>query len=392
MQVLLVLTAFPGKLVTREELQQKLWQGNSFGDFEHGLNAAVNKLREKLGDSATTPKYVETLAGRGYRFIGEVESANNCAALKTHGDAAQVESAEEKIPSLLAHPAKRGWKLWFAFALCVVGAGFLYPWLKMRIEGQLRVIQLQRLTEAPLTSLPGRERSPTFSPDGSQVAFLWDGENNGKGYDLYVKVIGNEKPLRLTNHQGVGSAAWSPDGRSIAITRFAGDNDSGVYLISPIGGPERKVANKESGFAWFGNEITWSPDGKQFAYADQSQGNPPSAAEDAEALYKVSLDSLKRTLINTDCNIVATPAFSPNGDDLAWVCVDNNIGSNSIYLQHLGDGSIVQLLRRRDGIRGIDGRETDAVSCSALHLTVVSYGRWTLLIPIAFLSFPLVTM
>ena len=54
-QVLIVLCARPGRLVTREELQQKLWPGDSFGDFEHGLNAAVNKLREKLGDSATTP-------------------------------------------------------------------------------------------------------------------------------------------------------------------------------------------------------------------------------------------------------------------------------------------------------------------------------------------------
>ena len=67
-QVLAMLTANPGKLVTREELQKKLWPAESFGDFEHGLNAAVNKVREKLGDSATIPKYVETLPGRGYRF------------------------------------------------------------------------------------------------------------------------------------------------------------------------------------------------------------------------------------------------------------------------------------------------------------------------------------
>lgn len=68
-QVLVMLTARPGRLVTRDELRKKLWPGDSFGDFDHGLNAAVNKLRGKLGDSATTPKYVETLAGRGYRFI-----------------------------------------------------------------------------------------------------------------------------------------------------------------------------------------------------------------------------------------------------------------------------------------------------------------------------------
>jgi tetratricopeptide (TPR) repeat protein/DNA-binding winged helix-turn-helix (wHTH) protein len=81
-QVLIVLVARPGQLVTREELQQKLWPGASVGDFEHGLNAAVNKLREKLGDSATTPTYVETLPGRGYRFIGNLPEPNRHRLLK----------------------------------------------------------------------------------------------------------------------------------------------------------------------------------------------------------------------------------------------------------------------------------------------------------------------
>jgi DNA-binding winged helix-turn-helix (wHTH) protein/tetratricopeptide (TPR) repeat protein len=72
-QVLAMLVASPGKLVTREELQRKLWPGASYGDPEHGLNAAVNKLRETLGDSATDPTYIETVPGRGYRFVGKIE-------------------------------------------------------------------------------------------------------------------------------------------------------------------------------------------------------------------------------------------------------------------------------------------------------------------------------
>jgi serine phosphatase RsbU (regulator of sigma subunit)/DNA-binding winged helix-turn-helix (wHTH) protein len=72
-QVLTQLVTSPGKLVTREELQQRLWPGNSFGDFEKGLNAAVNRLRDNLNDSATDPKYIETVPGRGYRFIGIVQ-------------------------------------------------------------------------------------------------------------------------------------------------------------------------------------------------------------------------------------------------------------------------------------------------------------------------------
>src|SRR5215831_7934962 len=72
-QVLTLLLETPGRLVTREHLQSVLWNGNAYGDFEKGLNNAINRLRESLEDSATEPKYIETVPGRGYRFIGELE-------------------------------------------------------------------------------------------------------------------------------------------------------------------------------------------------------------------------------------------------------------------------------------------------------------------------------
>jgi len=70
-QVLELLASCPGKLVTRDELKKELWPKETFGDFERGLNAAVNRLRDKLGDSAVDPVYVETVPGRGYRFIAK---------------------------------------------------------------------------------------------------------------------------------------------------------------------------------------------------------------------------------------------------------------------------------------------------------------------------------
>jgi len=72
-QVLLVLLERPGEVVTREELRQKLWPADTFVDFDHGLNTVINKLREALSDSATNPRYIETLARRGYRFLAPVE-------------------------------------------------------------------------------------------------------------------------------------------------------------------------------------------------------------------------------------------------------------------------------------------------------------------------------
>lgn len=72
-QLLAILLERPGDVVTREELREKLWPGDTFVDFDHGINIAINKLREALGDSAESPRYIETLARRGYRFIGEAE-------------------------------------------------------------------------------------------------------------------------------------------------------------------------------------------------------------------------------------------------------------------------------------------------------------------------------
>ena len=72
-KVLECLVERPGELVTREELRQRLWQDDTFVDFEHGVNAAVKRLRETLGDSAETPRFIETLPRRGYRFIAPVE-------------------------------------------------------------------------------------------------------------------------------------------------------------------------------------------------------------------------------------------------------------------------------------------------------------------------------
>src|SRR6476469_7349858 len=78
-QLLVALMERPNDVVTREELRLRLWPEDTFVDFDHGLNTAVAKLRETLGDSASSPKYVETIAKRGYRFLGNVEIVEETA-------------------------------------------------------------------------------------------------------------------------------------------------------------------------------------------------------------------------------------------------------------------------------------------------------------------------
>src|SRR5580658_5593655 len=87
LRVLAALAERPGELVTRVELHQQLWQGEEFVDFDNGLNTAVRKLRIALGDESESPRFIETIPRRGYRFLAPVERVNGAAAAQTRRDA-----------------------------------------------------------------------------------------------------------------------------------------------------------------------------------------------------------------------------------------------------------------------------------------------------------------
>ena len=99
-QVLVMLLERPGELVTREEIRERLWGAETFVDFDHSLNTAINKLRETLNDSASEPRYIETLARRGYRFIAAVEAAGSAGA----APATETPSREASADSLPSAP------------------------------------------------------------------------------------------------------------------------------------------------------------------------------------------------------------------------------------------------------------------------------------------------
>src|SRR5204863_9518917 len=104
-----------------------------------------------------------------------------------------------------------------------------------------------RVSEAPLTAIaltsyPGHQSEPAFSPDGKQVAFCWDGEKQDN-VDIYIQFIGAGQALRLTKHPAKDCGpAWSPDGRSIAFHRELAGGRNALLLISALGGPERQIA------------------------------------------------------------------------------------------------------------------------------------------------------
>src|SRR5271170_6234532 len=92
-ELLAALLDRPGEMVSREELKQKIWPSDTAGDFDQGLNRAINKVREALGDSAESPRYIETLPRRGYRFIAPV---NDGVEFSTQ-PAEEVSSAKSKV-------------------------------------------------------------------------------------------------------------------------------------------------------------------------------------------------------------------------------------------------------------------------------------------------------
>jgi DNA-binding winged helix-turn-helix (wHTH) protein len=194
LQVLEILLRHAGQVVTRNELRTQLWPADTFVDFDHSLHNVIARLREALGDSAESPRFVETLPRRGYRFIGQVERAEQANSSESR---TSVNGQRDGV-------ASSGWKTGIAVGsvILLIASGLLFSPIARHslISLFTRQSQPQPLEAVPLTALPGQEISPSFSPDGSQVAFGWDAETNGAGFDLYVKVIGTDKPLRLTNH------------------------------------------------------------------------------------------------------------------------------------------------------------------------------------------------
>ena len=168
----------------------------------------------------------------------------------------------------------------------------------------------------PITSDAGTESFASFSPDASQVAYTWDGET-GDNIDVYVKVIGGGASLRLTDHPGVDtSPAWSPDGRHIAFIRRE-RGSGGVYLVAPIGGPERKIADIRLPRRSLGlRNLAWSPDAKHLAVVEGGSPQEPGGVS------LLAIDTGERTAIlegRRPGGFRHSPAFSPNGRALAFV-------------------------------------------------------------------------
>jgi serine/threonine protein kinase len=257
---------------------------------------------------------------RRFQHMDDVKIA--LEELKEESDSGVLETAGMAKPTP-RHKLVRGLGI---LAVLVIIAGVVW-FIRSKVEKPEAP-----LTPVPLTSYPGSEYGVSFSPDGNQVAFAWNGEKEDN-WDIYIKLIGSEPPFRLTtNSAEEGWPVWSPDGRQIAFLRKLPGGRAAVVLISPLGGPERILTEVFFTAEDFrGPFLSWTPDGRALAMVERADLKTGPTL----VLY-VMETSEKRPLTKTagDYPSDSAPSFSPDGRTLAFCRWDQWLTSD-LYLLDL---------------------------------------------------------
>jgi DNA-binding winged helix-turn-helix (wHTH) protein/Tol biopolymer transport system component len=235
-QILLALLQHPGDVVTRETLRGQLWSGDTFVEFEHALNAAINRLRAVLGDDAVHPRYIETVPGRGYRFIASLECAPPRPIVIT-----------PPVPSSLRRP--RRW-VWFS-AVAIVAASASGIWIGRRTRTASEPGPTIRFAIPPPPGAvfePSTARQPfQLSPNGRYLAFTARGQSLLRS--LWIRDLAQSEAREIPDTRDAYSVFWSPDGTYLYYTSFA---SGALRRIALNGGPQDLLAQMPPRFfgAW----------------------------------------------------------------------------------------------------------------------------------------------
>ncbi len=263
-KILLMFLASPGEMVTREELRAKLWADDTFVDFDHGLNSAVQRLRDCLSDTAEKPLWVETIPRRGYRFIGQVEWSGIAGLPPVNGDGAALrdetgpnregeDSAGARLPAQERGRGKafRSTSIWIVFgagvlALLLLGVGTV-EWFRAKRSASPAASQENWIQ---ITDLSDSAVSPALSPDGRILAFIRGPDTFVSPGQIYAKLLPNGEPVQLTNDALVKmSPQFSPDGSTIAYTVFTSIRWD-TWAVPVLGGNPRLMHPNTEGLTW----------------------------------------------------------------------------------------------------------------------------------------------
>jgi DNA-binding winged helix-turn-helix (wHTH) protein/Tol biopolymer transport system component len=310
LQLLAALLERPGELVTREELRGKLWPADTFVDFDHSLNAAIKRLRDALGESAERPIFVETVARRGYRFIGNVEisAATPSALSDLTGPKPDTETGQ--IPTKMLSTSASG--LW-ARKWQVAGAGLLVLVFAVLVVGWLAWHRASRSSMSQPLATPQRLTSnPTenpisamaMSPDGKYLAY-----SDKTGTYLRLMSTGEVHPVLLKNTD-VQFLAWYPDSTQLLASWSSSQAAKmGLWVLSILGGNPRQLTDE-------GWSASVSSDGSQIAYLKSA-----GFAETGQEIWLMRADGTDQRKIISRAEegaAFASPVWSPDGRWVAY--------------------------------------------------------------------------
>jgi DNA-binding winged helix-turn-helix (wHTH) protein len=255
-EILVMLLEHPGEIISREELQKKLWPADTFVDFEQGLNNAMKRLRAALDDDAESPHFIETLPRRGYRFIASVEGSG-LSTVPERGVTSSAQPSEVAVRKESSVTAKiLGYPVITAAALLLVAGTLFLIHNKSKAPALPRQRALTRLTFDD-----GLQVGATWSPDSRFIAYSSD---RGGKFDIWVQQVSGGDPVQVTKGPEANwQPDWSPDGKF--ITYRSEEGDGGLFIIPALGGAglEKKIAS-------FGYYPRWSPDSSRLCFNQPS--------------------------------------------------------------------------------------------------------------------------
>ncbi len=337
MEVLLCLVEHRGETVTRDYLMETLWSDTVV--TEDSLNRSISKLRQVFNDDSKQPSVIETISKIGYRLIAPVEEVESAEVISE--SAASLRRSDRRSELRKINKPTRRVAIWGTMIILAL-SGFYG--LKRTVIGSYTNNSMIRVV--PFTSSPGLEFDPSFSPDCNQIAYVWKDQLREQ-WDIYVKQIGTETPLKLTNSPGVKiNPRFSPDGRNLVFTKIL-NHGGGLFIVPTTGGQERKLISAVSNTIL---GLDWSPDGKWLAYTDKSAPGEPYAVFllSIETLNKRKLTSpLKQSIGDEEV------AFSPDGKKLA-VARARTLGVMDVYLISVKSGEPKRLTFDNLKIHGLD--------------------------------------
>ncbi len=298
LRILILMLDHAGEVIAREQLREHLWPGGTYVDFEHSLNAAIAKLRQALSDSAESPRFIETIARRGYRFIAPLER------LDVTPPANAKPIAAEQAP-LVPPPALPAGRHGVVIGLAVLGVVVL---------GVVGIVTSRKAPEdtamlTRVTSDSGLAKDPVISPDGKLIAYASD-RKDGKSLDIWIQQVGPEgHAVRLTaNEADEHQPTFAPDGASIV---FRSERDGGGIYRTPIAGGEPVLLAKG------GSDPQFSPDGTLVAYwVGKPIGSALGAASSRRGLFVVPTNGGTPREVQTDLQESGQPIWAPDGKHL----------------------------------------------------------------------------